>query len=184
VPRIHSIEDVIPYEVPDFERPGEMKLETRLGTSCLEFKKNNITGDYVAEILDTEYNRHFVANQKGNGVVATSDEFQQRFIDVLIGKKFDVEVSEAESIRRDIRRLQGKLVDAEAKEPKLVVAPVAAVVQDKPAPVQPAVETVAVPTEARARKRGRPAVRRSAVASEPAAKDGTDGVNQPDTIVG
>jgi len=105
--RIKDVHDVIVYYEPDPET-GASKPATRIGTSEVKFRQDRLTGDIIADILDDEYNRYFIARHHDFGIEAV-DESVRRAIHFLIGKDYKVEASKAEMLIREKRRIEKEL---------------------------------------------------------------------------
>jgi len=104
ITRIHSIDFIRLDEKPSAVF-GKPEYTPRYSTSVLEFIKNNVTHELEAEILDTEYNRFFLARHIPHGIRAI-DKKTYREIEPLQDKEYKMEMTREEAVSRQIRELE------------------------------------------------------------------------------
>jgi len=122
---IHAIEDVtlVPYEDPE---TGRVKHEKRIGSSTLNFKEDLATGEMVADVLDTEFNRFFISrhlelvNKDGSRTTLFEVESKKiaREIKALVNKEYVVEPSKKQNLRRKIVEMERELTKIRHQEEK------------------------------------------------------------------
>lgn len=125
---IHAIEDInlVEYHDPD---TGRSKYEKKIGGTTLIFKEDLATGDMVADVLDTEFNRYFLSRHmelvekdgSSSPLLVVESKKIAREIKALVNKEFILEPSKKESLRRkkvEIERELTKIRHAEEKEKK------------------------------------------------------------------
>lgn len=103
-PRLHEIDDIIAYEVPNAENPSVMDIKTKQTTRVLDWDIDQ-NGDYYQDILDTEMNRFFVSSH--SNIIEPEKELLKE-IQSLAGKEYKTEVSELEGIERQIKELESR----------------------------------------------------------------------------
>ena len=104
--RMHAVEDIEIFPVPDYEHPGKEKLDQRITSTVVKLKSDG-AGDIYGDMLDTEFNRHFLAKHKDDFVAA--DQKTAAEIELLVGRKYKVEPNEEESLKRRISEDQKRL---------------------------------------------------------------------------
>lgn len=112
--RIGQVNDPRLYQEHNPET-GQEETKTRIETSQVQFYQDRITGDIVADILDDEHNRFFIASHIGFGFEVMDPKLAKE-IDVLIGSPYKVEVGKRESLLREKRRIDKELAAIEVSE--------------------------------------------------------------------
>lgn len=112
---IHAIEDkiLIEYNDPDTGRP---RYEKKTGSSMLIFETDEISGERMADVLDTEFNRFFLSRHlehEGRPFLVVESKKIAREIKALVNKEFVVEPTRKQKlsrqkveIERDLKRIQ------------------------------------------------------------------------------
>jgi len=117
--RLHSVDDVELYEVEDAEKGGT-KDDSRPCCRAIEFIQDEITLDWVADVLDTERNQFFLARHLNLGIEIEDAKMREK-IEALVDKEYKVELTKKEEKKRKVRELNReirKLEDEEAKDEK------------------------------------------------------------------
>jgi len=117
---IHAIEDIVlvPYEDPDTGRTDYNKKKT---SGTLAFKKDRISGEMTADVLDTEYNRFFIARHlehEGRPLFVIESKKIAREVKALANKPFTVEPSKKEKLRRKKVEIERELTKIKHEEEK------------------------------------------------------------------
>jgi len=117
---IHAIEDIslIEYNDPD---TGRTKFEKKISSSTLIFKEDDLTGDMVADVLDTEFNRYFLARHlelDGKPLFVIENKKLAREIGALVNKEFIVEPTKKELLRRKKVEIERELTHIKHQEEK------------------------------------------------------------------
>ena len=104
ITRIHSVDFIRLDEKPSavFGKPD---YTPRYSTGVLEFVENKATGELEAEVLDTEFNRFFLARHIPHGIRAVDEKIYQQ-IEVLQDKEYKMEMTREEEVSRQIRELE------------------------------------------------------------------------------
>jgi len=104
ITRIHSIDIMRITENPS---PvwGKPTYNSHQSTGVLEFKANPINGNMEADVLDTEYNRFFLARHIPWGLRVVDEKTQEK-IAALQSKEYKMDMTEEEEITRRIRELE------------------------------------------------------------------------------
>lgn len=107
IDRIHSIDVVKLSERP---HPVTRRAEyvPREDTGILEFKENPITKIKEADILDTEYNRFFLARHIPYGLRVTDEKIRNQIVS-LVDKEYKVDMNREDTIKRQIKQLEREL---------------------------------------------------------------------------
>lgn len=101
-PRLHSVHDVIPYKWVN-PKNNSTEIKTKEGCRLIEF--GDEYGQAVAYILDDDYNRYFLSRHLDYGLFIEDPKIRKE-VEVLVGKKYDVEPSESDEIDRQIKALE------------------------------------------------------------------------------
>ncbi len=116
--RIHSVEDMELFDIPDYEKGG-ITQEKRKVCRALTFNIEKGTGDRIAYVLDTEYNRYWLARQLDYGL-KIDDERMQKEIEKLVNKPYKIELTRKDELERKKRELEKELrfINKESEETK------------------------------------------------------------------
>lgn len=112
--RIHSVDDVQVFETQNPDT-GETEHTTRIDSATLTFSYEDVTGDMVAHVLDTERNRFFLARHLDLGL-QIDDEKMREEIEKLVNEPYVVELSEIEMLKRKRLELQREIRNLESAE--------------------------------------------------------------------
>ena len=118
---IHAIEDKILIEYPDPET-GRPKYEKKTGSSMLIFKTDDLSGERVADVLDTEFNRFFLARHlehEGRPFLVVESKKIAREVKALVNKEFIVEPNRKQSLRRKVVEAERELKKIQHEEEKM-----------------------------------------------------------------
>ena len=112
-PRVAEVQDIIPYDIPDPDAPGEVKTQTRKGSSQIEWERDSISGDWYYFILDCSYNRYwlksFLYPKATHIAVELENKFLQREIEKLNPKDFSEGAGRKQEIHDQMRQLREEL---------------------------------------------------------------------------
>jgi hypothetical protein len=126
--RIHAVDDIemVPYIDPD---TGETKYKKERVSKCVVFDIDRISGERFAWVLDTEYNRHFIARHltlqlsKEDGdtmeCFSVDDRKVAKEIEALVHEPFSVEKTKKEQLREQAREIERQLKKIQHEEEKL-----------------------------------------------------------------
>lgn len=174
VPRLHGLQGIEAYQVRSPET-GRMEWHTREGAEVLTFNMGP-TGDMIADVWDTEYNRFWVARQLGVNLEIDDPKVRKDIL-ALADMPYKVELNRKEELVRQRQKIEEELArmdleieqEGEAVEDPpeydTIAKDVERGLQSQPAPEQPA---------ATARKKGgRPKGKR---------RDASDKLNAEETV--
>ena len=117
---IHAIDDIVlvPYENPETGRTDYNKKKT---SGVLSFGKDRITQEMVADVLDTEFNRYFIARHlelNNRPFFVVENKKIAREIKALVNKPFTVEPTKKEMLRRKKVEVERELTKIRHEEEK------------------------------------------------------------------
>lgn len=165
-PRFHGLEAVEAYQTTDPET-GKLVWHTKEGSRALEFTINAV-GEPIADVLDTEHNRFWLARHLGE-YIEIEDKDMRKQIAALKDVPYKVELSRKDELLKRRRQIEEELsrIDIEAEgvedaaSPKEAVTPeIEQITQEveKPLAVAAAAPQTAPPPSPRTytgKKRGR-----------------------------
>jgi len=118
---IHAIEDITLVEHSNPET-GRTEYTKKKGSGQLTFKEDLATGDMVADVLDTEFNRYFISRHlelDGRPLFVVESKKIAREIKALVNKEFILEPSKKESLRRQAVEIERELTKIKHQEEKI-----------------------------------------------------------------